>query len=103
MFKVSTLKIDLEQTKTGSSTPGAVDGGTGSGGVESNFVDRKTESGQTFVSDDLSALAPQTVEMLNLWNDFRKVVAFIDENRSWLSHICTVFGGTIGCAPSNSE
>ena len=60
-----------------SSTPGAVF-------VDGNFVDRKTESGQTFVSDDLSALAPQTVEMLNLWNDFRKVVEFIDTNRSWL-------------------
>lgn len=33
MFKVSTLKIDLEQTKTGSSTLGAVDGGTGNGGI----------------------------------------------------------------------
>ena len=22
--------------------------------------------------------------MLNLWNDFRKVVAFIDENQEWL-------------------
>ena len=43
------------------------------------------ENGQTVVSDDLSALAPPTVEMLNLWNDFQKVVAFIDENRDWLS------------------
>ena len=24
--------------------------------------------------------APPTIEMLNLWNDFRKVVKFIDEN-----------------------
>lgn len=24
--------------------------------------------------------APATIEMLNLWNDFRKVVKFIDEN-----------------------
>ena len=33
----------------------------------------------------LSALvAPPTVEMLNLWNDFRKVVEFMDENRAWL-------------------
>ena len=28
--------------------------------------------------------APPTVEMLNLWNDFRKVVEFMDENRAWL-------------------
>ena len=33
--------------------------------------------------------APQTVEMLNLWNDFRKVVDFIDENRDWLSRYLT--------------
>lgn len=32
----------------------------------------------------LAALAPPTVEMLNLWNNFRKVVAFIDENQEWL-------------------
>ena len=27
-----------------------------------------------------SAFAPAGVELLNLWNDFRKVVKFIDEN-----------------------
>ena len=27
-----------------------------------------------------SAFAPPSIEMLNLWNDFRKVVKFIDEN-----------------------
>ncbi|MBP5334083.1 MAG: hypothetical protein J6Y66_07935 [Bacteroidales bacterium] len=43
------------------------------------------ENGQTVVSDDLSALAPQELEKLNLiWRDFRKVVRFIDENREWL-------------------
>jgi hypothetical protein len=29
----------------------------------------------------LMPCAPLTVEMLNLWDDFRKVVAFIDENQ----------------------
>jgi hypothetical protein len=42
------------------------------------------EKGQTVVSDDLSALAPLTDELLNLWNDFRKVVEFIEDNRVWL-------------------
>ena len=37
----------------------------------------------------MSFFAPQTVEMLNLWNDFRKVVAFIDENQGWLSRYLT--------------
>ena len=27
-----------------------------------------------------SAFAPEGIELLNLWNDFRKVVKFIDEN-----------------------
>ena len=27
-----------------------------------------------------SAFAPLSIEMLNLWNDFRKVVQFIDDN-----------------------
>ncbi len=31
-----------------------------------------------------SDLAHQTVEMLNLWSDFRKVIDFLDTNRSWL-------------------
>ena len=38
------------------------------------------EKGQTLISEDLSSVAPPTIEMLNLWNDFRKVVKFIDEN-----------------------
>ena len=38
------------------------------------------EKGQTVISDDLSFFAPVSVELLNLWNDFRKVVRFIDEN-----------------------
>ena len=28
--------------------------------------------------------APQSVELLNIWWDFLKVVEFIDDNRSWL-------------------
>ena len=28
--------------------------------------------------------APSGIELLNLWNDFRKVVKFIDENQTWL-------------------
>ena len=41
-------------------------------------------SGQTVVSDDLSALAPPSKEMLNIWWDFRKVAEFIDINKGWL-------------------
>ena len=33
----------------------------------------------------VGCLARPTVEMLNLWNDFRKVVDFIDINREWLT------------------
>lgn len=41
--------------------------------------------GQTLNFEDLSHLAPQELEKLNLiWRDFRKVVRFIDENREWL-------------------
>ena len=28
--------------------------------------------------------APESIELLNLWNDFRKVVQFIDDNQTWL-------------------
>ena len=42
------------------------------------------KSGQTTVSDDLSAFAPPSKEMLNIWWDFRKVAEFIDLNRGWL-------------------
>ena len=28
--------------------------------------------------------APASIELLNLWNDFRKVVQFIDDNQTWL-------------------
>ena len=38
------------------------------------------EKGHTLISEDLSTFAPESVELLNLWNDFRKVVRFIDEN-----------------------
>ena len=36
------------------------------------------------MSDWFSA-APQNSEILNLWNDFLKVVKFIDENKEWLN------------------
>ena len=42
------------------------------------------ENGQTADFSNLSALAPPSKEMLNIWWDFRKVVEFIDDNRSWL-------------------
>ncbi len=42
------------------------------------------ENGQTVVSDDLSALAPQKVEFKNLWWVFRKVVDYIQQNEKWL-------------------
>ena len=38
------------------------------------------EKGQTLNFEDLSTFAPPSIELLNLWNDFRKVVKFIDEN-----------------------
>ena len=38
------------------------------------------EKGQTLNFEDLSSVAPPSIELLNLWNDFRKVVKFIDEN-----------------------
>ena len=37
------------------------------------FHEKSTEEIQCF-------FAPAGIEMLNLWNDFRKVVKFIDEN-----------------------
>ena len=34
----------------------------------------------------VSLFAPAGIELLNLWNDFRKVVKFIDEN-PWVKYI----------------
>ena len=31
--------------------------------------------------------APLSIEMLNLWNDFKKVVTFIDQNKYWIEPI----------------
>ena len=45
---------------------------------------RKKKKGQTLKIEDLSLDAPQSVELLNIWWDFLKVVEFIDDNRSWL-------------------
>lgn len=42
------------------------------------------EKGQTLIFEDLSFFAPACVELLNLWNDFRKVVQFVDDNQTWL-------------------
>ena len=42
------------------------------------------EKGQTLNFEDLSNVAPAGIELLNLWNDFRKVVQFIDDNQTWL-------------------
>ena len=44
------------------------------------------EKGQTLNFEDLSSVAPPSIEMLNLWNDFRKVVKFIDEN-PWIKSL----------------
>jgi len=49
-----------------------------------NLLSHCLEKGQTLISEDLSSVAPFDIKMLNLWNDFRKVVKFIDENRTWL-------------------
>ena len=45
---------------------------------------RNEEKGQTLNFEDLSSVAPTGIELLNLWNDFRKVVQFIDDNQTWL-------------------
>ena len=42
------------------------------------------EKGQTLNFEDLSSVAPQSVELLNLWSDFRKIVQFVDDNSTWL-------------------
>ena len=42
------------------------------------------EKRQILISEDLSSVAPAGIELLNLWNDFRKVVQFIDDNQTWL-------------------
>ena len=39
---------------------------------------------QILISEDLSSVAPAGIELLNLWNDFRKVVQFIDDDQTWL-------------------
>ena len=36
-------------------------------------------------NDDLSPLVRQNIEILNLWEDFKKVVKFIDDNFEWLN------------------
>ena len=40
---------------------------------------------QTIKNDDLSLLVHPTIEILNLWEDFKKVVKFIEENHNWLN------------------
>ena len=52
------------------------------------YIDK--EKGQTFISEDLSALAPHMPEILNIWNDFKKVVEFIDANKAWLISLMQV-------------
>jgi hypothetical protein len=42
------------------------------------------ENGQTADFDNLSALAPPTVELLNLRKGFKAVVKLIENNRDWL-------------------
>ena len=39
---------------------------------------------QTIKNDDLSLLVHPTLEILNLWEDFKKVVEFIKANSTWL-------------------
>ena len=43
------------------------------------------EKRQIIRKDDLSLLVRPSIEMLNLWEDFRKVVKFIDDNFTWLN------------------
>ena len=58
------------------------------------------ENGQTLNFEDLSALAPLKVELLNLWRDFRKVVQFIDENEKWLKPLLAIIQKTEGIEKS---
>jgi hypothetical protein len=44
--------------------------------------------------------APPTVEILNLWRDFRKVVDFIDGNWEWLSAIMKEICSSVGLSSS---
>lgn len=44
----------------------------------------ENEKGQTDNFTDLSALAHPSIELLNLWNDFKKVAWFIEVNKEWL-------------------
>ena len=53
-------------------------------GLKSGSYEEK-ENGQTDNFTDLSALASQNSEMLNLWQDFLKVVDFIDDNHECLN------------------
>ena len=57
---------------------------------ESETLTKKKKNGQTVISDDLSALAPPSLELLNLWRDFKKVVQFIDDNIHWLRPLMSV-------------
>lgn len=36
-------------------------------------------------NDDLSLFVHPSIELLNLWEDFHKVVKFIDDNFEWLN------------------
>lgn len=51
---------------------------------EYQSIGKQKEKGQTLKIEDLSALAPPSVELLNLWNDILKVVEFIQQNEGWL-------------------
>jgi hypothetical protein len=51
---------------------------------------QQKESGQTVVSDDLSALAPLNNEMLNLWKGFVELVRYIDNNKVWLDEMLAI-------------
>ena len=42
---------------------------------------------QTIKNDDLSLSVHPSIEMLNLWEDFHKVVEFIEDNSTWLKPI----------------
>lgn len=48
----------------------------------------KTKKDKSLVNQiDLKEICPvrQDIEILNLWEDFKKVVKFIDENFEWLN------------------
>ena len=52
-----------------------------------SVVEKDKKERQTIKNDDLSLSVHPTLEILNLWEDFKKVVEFIEANTTWLKPI----------------